>query len=80
MPRDGAAYAVFGKVIKGMDVVDAIAATPIGISAGMPNVPKTPVVIEKVEVLSAKPELDAPPAAVTAPATEPAPVKGTTTP
>ncbi len=29
MPRDGAAYAVFGKVIKGMDVVDRIKAVPV---------------------------------------------------
>lgn len=79
-PRDGAAYTVFGKVIKGMDVVDAIAATPTGISAGMPDVPKAPVVIEKVEILSAKPAVDAPPVAPATAAGEPAPAQGTTTP
>ena len=45
-------YAVFGKVIDGMDVVDAIAAVPIGGGAGpFPEAsPKTPVLIEKVTV------------------------------
>jgi cyclophilin family peptidyl-prolyl cis-trans isomerase len=47
--RDGWGYAVFGKVIEGMDVVDAIAAVPTGISAGMENVPSTPVVIKSVK-------------------------------
>ncbi len=70
-PRDGAAYAVFGKVIKGMDVVDAIAATPTGISAGMHDVPTTSVTILKVEILPGKPAIDD---AVKAPsATEPSP-------
>ena len=80
-PRDGAAYAVFGNVIKGMEVVDAIAATPTGVSAGMTDVPKTSVVIEKVEVLASKPDVSEPvkPAAP-ASAGEPAPAKGTTAP
>jgi cyclophilin family peptidyl-prolyl cis-trans isomerase len=70
-PRDGAAYAVFGKVVKGMEVVDAIAGTPTGISAGMRDVPTTSVTIEKVEILSKKPDIDEAPKA---PATgEPAP-------
>lgn len=43
-------YAVFGKVISGMDVVDKIAATPTGRVHGMPNVPLQPVVIEKVTI------------------------------
>jgi cyclophilin family peptidyl-prolyl cis-trans isomerase len=45
----GWGYAVFGKVVDGMDVVDAIAVTPTG--PGGPfakDVPKTVVVIEKV--------------------------------
>jgi cyclophilin family peptidyl-prolyl cis-trans isomerase len=45
----GWGYAVFGKVVDGMDVVDAIAVTPTG--PGGPfakDVPKTAVVIEKV--------------------------------
>lgn len=41
-------YAVFGKVIKGMDVVDAIAAVPLSGSE-----PVTPVILESVKVLEA---------------------------
>jgi len=59
-PRGGAAYAVFGKVVRGMDVVDAIADTPTGRSEGMADVPKTQVVIEKVEILPGAPAADAP--------------------
>lgn len=45
-------YAVFGKVVEGMDVVDAIRATPTSAQAPFrANVPVTPVVIEKVEIL-----------------------------
>jgi cyclophilin family peptidyl-prolyl cis-trans isomerase len=32
-------YAVFGKVLQGMDVVDAIAAEPTGVVGGMSDVP-----------------------------------------
>ena len=39
---------VFGKVIKGMDVVDAIAAVPLSGSE-----PVTPVILESVKVLEA---------------------------
>ncbi len=46
--RDGAAYAVFGKVIAGMDVVDKIKA----VKTGAGDVPVTPVVIEKVSRIS----------------------------
>jgi peptidyl-prolyl cis-trans isomerase A (cyclophilin A) len=38
-------YAVFGRVVQGMDVVDAIAAVPTGTANGMDNVPTTDVVI-----------------------------------
>ncbi len=48
IPRDGAAYAVFGKVVGGMDVVAKIKQVPTGIKEGMQNVPQTPVVIQKV--------------------------------
>jgi len=41
--RDGNGYAVFGKVVEGMDVVDKIRAVPTG--AG--DVPTQPVVIKK---------------------------------
>lgn len=42
----GFGYAVFGEVIEGMDVVDAIAAVETGTgSNGFPNVPTEPVII-----------------------------------
>jgi len=44
-------YAVFGKVIEGMDVVDKIAATPTGMQKGFADVPVTPVVIKSVKVI-----------------------------
>jgi peptidyl-prolyl cis-trans isomerase A (cyclophilin A) len=43
-------YAVFGKVIAGMDVVDKIAATRTGMQGGMTDVPVTPVLIKKVTI------------------------------
>lgn len=49
-PR-GWGYAVFGRVVKGMDVVDQIAKVKTGRRAGMADVPVEPVVIEKVEVI-----------------------------
>lgn len=79
-PRGGAAYAVFGKVIKGMDVVDAIAAVPTGQSSGMGDVPKTVVTIEKMEVLAGPPAMDAPAAPATPAPTTPATPTGTKTP
>jgi hypothetical protein len=45
---DGAAYAVFGKVIAGMEVVDKIKDVKTGSKGPHANVPMTPVVIEKV--------------------------------
>jgi cyclophilin family peptidyl-prolyl cis-trans isomerase len=39
-------YAVFGRVIDGMDVVEKIVAVPTTTRAGHQNVPATPVVIE----------------------------------
>lgn len=43
-------YAVFGKVLEGMDVVDKIAATKTGRGQnGMPDVPVTPMVIKSVK-------------------------------
>ena len=41
-------YAVFGKVVEGMDVVDAIANLPTGNNAGHSDVPVDPVIIESV--------------------------------
>lgn len=57
-PR-GWGYAVFGKVIKGMDVVDAISATPTGTGKlhgyPAPDVPTTPVVIKSATVVTPAP-------------------------
>lgn len=52
-PRgDGNGYAVFGKVVSGMDIVDKIAKTPTGAGGPFPrDVPKTPVVIESMRVV-----------------------------
>lgn len=47
--QDGWGYAVFGKVVEGMDVVDKIKVVPTGNKAGQQNVPLDPVVIEKAE-------------------------------
>jgi cyclophilin family peptidyl-prolyl cis-trans isomerase len=44
----GFGYAVFGKVIAGMDVVDKIAAVPTGVRKGMKDVPVETVVIKDV--------------------------------
>jgi peptidyl-prolyl cis-trans isomerase A (cyclophilin A) len=44
---DGNGYAVFGKVVAGMEVVDKIRAVPVGDKAGHQNVPQQPVVIKK---------------------------------
>ncbi len=53
-PRGGAAYAVFGKVIAGMDVVDAIREVPTTVRDGRRDVPAEPVFIETVRVISAE--------------------------
>ncbi len=43
--QDGWGYAVFGKVVEGMDVVDAIAAVRTGTQGGMRDVPTETVTI-----------------------------------
>ena len=49
---DGFGYAVFGKVIEGMDVVDKIVNTPQERKNSVfQNVPKVPVIIKSVKVL-----------------------------
>jgi len=48
---DGHGYAVFGKVIEGMDVVDKIASVSTGVTMGFPNVPQTPVVIKSITLV-----------------------------
>lgn len=51
-----AGYAVFGKVTKGLDIVDKIAKTPTGNYAMHQNVPKTPIKITSVSIKEAKQE------------------------
>ncbi len=48
---DGHGYAVFGKVVKGMETVDKIAATKTGNKKGFRDAPETPVVIKSVKLL-----------------------------
>jgi peptidyl-prolyl cis-trans isomerase A (cyclophilin A) len=48
---DGHGYAVFGKVVEGMDVVDKIRAVPTGSSGSHQSVPTTPVVIKSVRIV-----------------------------
>ncbi len=48
---NGWGYAVFGEVVEGMDVVDAMANQPTGNRGPHQDVPKTDIVIEKAEVL-----------------------------
>ena len=50
--RDGWGYAVFGKVVQGMDVVDKIAKVPTGNRAMHQNVPVEAVIIQSVKIIS----------------------------
>ena len=48
---NGWGYAVFGEVIEGMDVVDAMGKEPTGNRGMHQDVPKTDIVIEKAEII-----------------------------
>jgi peptidyl-prolyl cis-trans isomerase A (cyclophilin A) len=48
---DGNGYAVFGKVVEGMDTIDKIKGLPTTAYGPMRNVPATPVVIESASVV-----------------------------
>jgi peptidyl-prolyl cis-trans isomerase A (cyclophilin A) len=50
---DGNGYAVFGKVVEGMDTIDKIKTVPTRSYGPMSNVPSTPVVIESATVVGA---------------------------
>jgi peptidyl-prolyl cis-trans isomerase A (cyclophilin A) len=47
-----AGYAVFGKVVEGMDIVDKIAAVRTVNLSGMADVPAEPVLIKSAKVIS----------------------------
>jgi cyclophilin family peptidyl-prolyl cis-trans isomerase len=42
-------YTVFGRVIEGMEVIDAIAAVPTGVQQGMRDVPQIPIIIKSAK-------------------------------
>jgi peptidyl-prolyl cis-trans isomerase A (cyclophilin A) len=48
---DGHGYAVFGKVIDGLGVVDDIKSVPTGTSKGFRDVPETAVIVKSIKVL-----------------------------
>ena len=50
--RDGRGYAVFGRVIEGMEVVDKIRATPVAAQGMFQHLPTTPIFINKATVES----------------------------
>jgi peptidyl-prolyl cis-trans isomerase A (cyclophilin A)/peptidyl-prolyl cis-trans isomerase B (cyclophilin B) len=52
--RMDAGYTVFGKVVKGQEVVDKIKGVLVDDVRGMQNVPVTPVVIQSASIVKAK--------------------------
>ena len=75
-----AGYAVFGRVVQRMDVVDRIAAQPTTAQGDFPGwVPKVPVVIERVDLQPDGPAL-LPPSGETLPAADDAPATDAATP
>ena len=51
-PSENWGYAVFGKVVKGMDIVDKISEVSVGVKKGMRNVPDEDVIIKTMTVES----------------------------
>jgi len=51
---DKGKYAVFGKVIKGMDIVDAIASVPTGVVKGYDDAPRQPITIVSIRRIESK--------------------------
>ncbi len=49
---DGYGYTVFGKVIRGMEIVDAIATAPTVLQGGEKSLPVQPVSVKKASVVS----------------------------
>ena len=49
---DGHGYAVFGKIVSGMDVIDKIRAVPTTSYGSYRNVPATPVIIQSAKQIS----------------------------
>ncbi len=49
--QNGWGYAVFGKVVEGMDILDEMANVPTGNYKGHQDVPKTNIIIEKAEII-----------------------------
>jgi cyclophilin family peptidyl-prolyl cis-trans isomerase len=49
--QGGYGYTVFGKVVKGMDVVNRIVKVPTGVRSPHSDVPLSPVVIEQAQVV-----------------------------
>ncbi len=52
--QDGWGYAVFGKVVSGMDVVMKIAKVPTGNAGGHGDVPREAVIVESATLVAAK--------------------------
>ena len=50
-PHLDAQYAGFGKVTEGLEVIDKIASVKTGRMGWYDDVPKTPVVIDKIEIV-----------------------------
>jgi cyclophilin family peptidyl-prolyl cis-trans isomerase len=64
-------YAVFGRIVQGMDVIDRIGETPTGAAGPFKSdAPLKPVIIEKMEIISGQQAASPPPVT---PVTPPAP-------